>query len=213
MLGNVHKENNNRLSSSRLILSAIGMPTYKLGKLLLPFLTPQTQNESTFTYPFHLVEEICKQDPNLYMASLDVDSLFTNIPLDETIDICIGSLYKDDENTPKIPNDISRNLPPVATIESFFMFNNKFYKQIDDVAMGSPLDPAPASIFMCSFQNKCLKDCPGSMKPVFYRWYVDDIFVLFFSLSQAEKLKKYLSSKHPNINFVLEKENNGRLSF
>ena len=34
------------------------------------------------------------------MARLDVDSLFTNIPLDKTIDICIDSLYKDDVNSP-----------------------------------------------------------------------------------------------------------------
>ena len=147
------------------------------------------------------------------MASLDVDSLFTNIPLDETINICIDSLYKDDENTPKIPKDVFRNLLTVATKESFFMFNNKFYKQIDGVAMGSPLGPALANIFMCNFENKWLKDCPHSLKPVFYRRYVDDIFVLFSSLDQAEKFKKYLSSKHPNINFSLEKENEGRLSF
>ena len=44
------------------------------------------------------------------MVSLDVDSLFTNVPLEETIDICIDSLYKDDENTPKIPKDLFRNL-------------------------------------------------------------------------------------------------------
>ena len=55
---------------------------------------PLTQNEYTVTDSFHFAEEICKQDPNLYMASLDVDSLFTNIPLDKTIDICIDSLYK-----------------------------------------------------------------------------------------------------------------------
>ena len=66
---------------------------------------------------------------------------------------------------------------------------------------------------MCKNENKWLKDCPHSLKPVFYRWYVDDIFVLFSSLNQAEKFKKYLSSKHPNINFSLEKENDGRLSF
>ena len=93
------------------------------------------------------------------------------------------------------------------------MFNNKFYKQIDGVAMGSPLGPALANIFMCSFENKWLKDCPHSLKPVFYRRYVDDIFVLFSSLDKAEKLKKYLSSKHPSIKLSLEKENDGRLSF
>ena len=53
------------------------------------------------------------------MASLDVDSLFTNISLDETIDICIDSLYKDDENTPEIPKDVFRNLLTVGTKESF----------------------------------------------------------------------------------------------
>ena len=65
------------------------MPTYKLAKYLLPFLTPLTQNEYTVTDSFHFADEICKQDPNLYMAGLDVDSLFTNIPLDETIDIAL----------------------------------------------------------------------------------------------------------------------------
>ena len=119
----------------------------KLAKFLLPFLTPLTQNEYTVTDCFHFAEEICKQDPNFYMASLDVDSLFTNIPLDETIDICIDSLYKDDENTTKIPKNVFRNLLKVATKESFFMFNNKFYKKIDGVDMGSPLGPALANIF------------------------------------------------------------------
>ena len=76
--------------------------------------------------------------------------------------------------------------------------------------MGSPLGPALANIFMCNFENKWLKDCHHSLKPVFYRRYVDDIFVLFSSLDQAEK---YLSSKHLNINFSLEKENEARLSF
>ena len=32
-----------------------------------------TQNEYTVTDPFHFAQEICKQDPNLCMASLDVD--------------------------------------------------------------------------------------------------------------------------------------------
>ena len=98
---------------------------------------PLTQYEYTVTDSFHFTEKICKQDPNLYMASLDVDSLFTNIPLEETIDICIDSLYKDDENTPKIPKDLFRNLLNVATKVSFYMFNNKFYKQIDGVTLGS----------------------------------------------------------------------------
>ena len=64
-LGKVHKETNNGLSPFRPILSAIGTPTYKLAKFLLPFLMPSTQNEYTVTNSFHFAEEICKQDPNL----------------------------------------------------------------------------------------------------------------------------------------------------
>ena len=79
----------------------------------------------------------------------------------------------------------------MATRESFLMINNKFYKQNDGVAMGSPLGPALANIFICSFENKWLKDYPHSVKPVFHRRYVDDIFVLLSSLDQVEKFKKY----------------------
>ena len=115
-------------------------------------MTPLTaENYFTVTDPQHFPEEICKQDPNLYMASLDVDSLITNIPLDETIDIFLDSLYNYNENTFKISKEFFHNLPNEATKELFFMFNNKFYKQIDDVAMVSSLGPALANIFMRSF--------------------------------------------------------------
>ena len=80
--------------------------------------------------------------------------------------------------------------------------------------MGSPFGPALASIFKWSFGNKWwLKDCPGGLKSVFYRCDVDAIFVLFSSLNHAEKFKKYLSSNHPSINFLLEKENYSNLFF
>ena len=126
-----------------------------------------TENEYTVTDSFHFAEEVCKQDPNLYMASLDVDSLFTNILQDETIDICFDSLYKDYDNTPKISKVVFRNLHNVATKKSFFMFENKFYKQIDGGAMRSPL--VPANVFMCSSEDKWLKDCPHNLKSVFCR--------------------------------------------
>ena len=80
------------------------------------------------------------------MASLNVDSLFTNIPLEETIDICVDNLYNDNENLPNILDHNFRNLLNTATKETFFMFNNKYYKQVDGVAMGSPLGPALANV-------------------------------------------------------------------
>ena len=107
--------------------------------------------------------------------------------------------------------DVFYNLLNVATKESFFMFNNKFYQQIGGVATGSPLSLALAN--MWSFENKWFEDCLHALKPVFYREYADDIFVLFSSFNHAEKFKEYLSSKHPTKNLSLEKKIDGRLSF
>ena len=83
------------------------------------------------------------------MASLDVDALLTNIPLHETIDICRKKLFK---TLDTLVEGISKNdfcdLLNLATKESFFMFNNKFYVQVDGVAMGSPQGPILANIFL-----------------------------------------------------------------
>ena len=96
------------------------------------------------------------------MDSLDIDLLFTTIPLEETINICVDNLYSDNENPPNIQKHNFHNLLNIATKEIFFMFNNKYYKQVDGVAMRSPLGPALANIFMCSFESKWLCDCPNN---------------------------------------------------
>ena len=120
-------------------------------------------------------------------------------------------MYNDDENAPTIPKGFFRNLIKVTTKESLFTFKNKFHKQIDGVVMGSSLGRALANTFMFSFENKWIKNCPHCLTTALYRHYVYDIFVMFSSLDHAEKLKKYFSLKHRNINFLLEKENDGRL--
>ena len=61
------------------------------------------------------------------MASLDVDALFINIPLDETIDICVKKLFQNPETLVKgISKNDFRDLLNLAKKESFFTFN-KFY--------------------------------------------------------------------------------------
>ena len=51
-------------------------------------------NEYTLKDSFEFAKDIINQNSNCFMASLDVDSLFTNVPLDETIKICIDELFK-----------------------------------------------------------------------------------------------------------------------
>ena len=82
----VHKPLEIGLLLFRPIASAIGTPTYKLAKFLLPVLSDITQNEFTVKDSFTFVDEILTQDSDLCVVSLDVDALFTNIPLDYPID-------------------------------------------------------------------------------------------------------------------------------
>ena len=73
------------------------------------------------------------------MGSLDVDFLFTNIPLEETINICTNLLYNNEDVIEGINKSEFKNLLSLATQESYFIFNHVLYKQQDGLAMGSPL--------------------------------------------------------------------------
>ena len=75
------------------ILSILQAPTYNLVKFLVPKLNTLTKTEYIVKDSFHFAEEICEQDTTLSRGSLDVDSLFTNIPL-ESIDIRINELTR-----------------------------------------------------------------------------------------------------------------------
>ncbi len=92
-----------------------------------------------------------------------------------------------------------------------FLFDGKLYHQKDGVAIGSPLGPLFANIFL-SFHFPViswLTDCPHTFKPMFYRCYVDDCFLIFQSREEVVPFLDYLNSKHPNIQFTHELENNG----
>ena len=106
-----------------------------------------------------------------------------------------------------------KKLLELACKDSIFMFDGVYYRQKDGVAMGSPLGPTLANIFMCYHEKKWLEECPASFKPKYYRRYVDDIFVLFETAGQLNEFKNYLNSKHDNINFTSDIEKDGKLPF
>ena len=86
---------------------------------------------------------------------MDVASLFTNISLQESIDIAINLIFNNNSNL-NITRKELKKLFFLATSKTHFMFNSKFYNQIDGVATGSPLAPALANIFMGFHESKCL---------------------------------------------------------
>ena len=148
-----------------------------------------------------------------FMASLDVDSLFTNIPLEETIDIVTNGVYGTKRKVKGLWKQDFKDLLRISTQGTVFYFDGSYYRQIDGVAMGSPLGPALANAFLCHHEASWLDDCPLSYAPVFYARYVDDIFVLLRSAEHVHQLATYLSSKHTNINFTFEVEENETLPF
>ena len=89
----VHKASVENCPPLRPILSALNTTTYKLAKVLVPILKPLTTNEFTVKDSFYFAEEIVDQQHDIFMGSLDVDSLFTNITLEETIEICTNQLF------------------------------------------------------------------------------------------------------------------------
>ena len=135
------------------ISSAIGTPTYKIVKFLVPILSCLTINEFTVKDSFSFAKEIVEQDSSFYMGSLDVDSLFTNIPLEETINICTESIYDQNDSIEGLNKSEFKELLSLATKESYFIFNEILYKQIDGVAMGSPLGPTLANAFLCFYEK------------------------------------------------------------
>ena len=110
------------------------------------------------------------------MVSFDVESLFTNIPLEECIDLAVNYIS---EGYPDIKLNKSelRSLFTTATTQTHFIFNGSFYDQINGVAMGSPLAPVLANLFMGHHEKLWLENIHGSTI-LFYRQYVDDSFLL-----------------------------------
>ena len=84
------------------------------------------------------------------MVSFDVESLFTNVPLIETINLILDSLFPSDTTVFHgfNKNDF-RKVLELAVLDTYFIFNGKVYKQTDGMAMGSPLGPTFSNIFMC----------------------------------------------------------------
>ena len=136
----------------RHILPAI----YKIAKFLVPILSFRTINEFTVKDSFSFAKEIVEQDGNFDMGSLDVDSLFTNILFEETINICTELIYDENDGTEDLNKFELRELLPLATKELYLIFNEIFQKQIDGVAMSSPLGPTLANAFLCFYEKEWL---------------------------------------------------------
>ena len=105
----------------RPILSAIKTPSYNLAKFLVSLIEPVTKNNFTAKNSFEFSKEICEQNPEYYMATLD--DLFTNIPLEETVKICCDSLYENQELLCNISKNQFEKILRAALCNNRFLFD------------------------------------------------------------------------------------------
>ena len=161
----------------RPILSATGTYNYTLAKWLDEKLKPLSVNNHTISDVFQFAEEIRELDFNEddILVSYDVSALFTNVPLEETIQILANKAFNQNWFNETYNLNITQEdlveLLRVATKHQLFQFNGSLYEQIDGVAMGSPLGPLMANTFMCSIEEKLESE---DKLPSFYKRYVDD---------------------------------------
>ena len=213
-LPKTHKEQ----LAMRPILSATHTHSYALAKWLDKKLKPLSYNQYTVTDTFEFVNEVQSLEINSgnILVSYDVTSLFTNVPLhvDETIQILADKAFTDDWFNKTHELNLSRDqlieLVNAATKNQLFQFNGNLYEQTDGVAMGSPLGPLLANVFMCSIEDKLDQD--GKL-PSYYRRYVDDTLTIMPDLASAEIFLDTLNHSHPSPKFTMEFERNASLPF
>ena len=207
-LPKIHKTGN----PLRPIISQIGSYTYDLAKFLVPILAPLAKNDYTTKDSFTFVQELRSLDKISFMCSFDVVSLFTNIPLEETVEICLDKLYANSETVHNLCRQDLKKLIMFVAKENYFLFDNKYFDQIDGVSMGSPIGPVLANIFMCHLEEGALHTFPGS-GPIMYKRFVDDCFLTFENKQQSEEFFNHMNKQHGNITFTKEDEHDNCLPF
>ena len=161
---------------------------------------------------FSFVKEINQvRNSDLYFVSYDVVSLFTNIPLQDTIELAVDYIIRNDKDLKLTRGDLKK-LFYIATAQTHFLFNGAYYDQIDGVAMGSPLAPLLANLYLGHHEQNWLKNYNG-VSPVFYKRYVDDVIALFANREEAKLFLEYLNEQNDSIAFTMEEENNQKLAF
>ena len=158
----------------RPIMDQTGTYTYNAAQVISNYLKPLCINEysinDTLQFPQLLKDSPPLKDDEEYV-SYDVDSLFTNIPLKETIDYISEQIYVHNK-LPMIRSKlIFRTLLEKTTTENLLQLNSMFFKQTHGCAMGDPISVTLSDIWMVKMEN----DIAIPHKTIFYKRYVDDI--------------------------------------
>ena len=147
---------------------------------------------------------------NTKMLSFDVKALFTNVPTDTVLHFIERKITEGCISTP-IPKEDFMSLVKVCVENTSFQFKHKFFKQKFGMAMGSPLSPILANIFMEYFETELMENVQN--KPLMWVRYVDDVWAIMDKEADHLGLLNEINALSPTIKFTCEMEKDGELPF
>jgi hypothetical protein len=211
----IHKPGN----KVRPIVDYTGAIGYQTSRSLTDILSPLVGGtEHHVQNSKHLAEglaEVMIDDGEIF-NSHDVVSLFTNTPIDQSLQVIQSRLEQDTtlkDRTRLSVQDIVELLRFVLTT-TYFLFRGKIYKQRFGAAMGSPVSPVVANLYMEFLEQKAIATAPISCQPKMWKRYVDDILEIV-QKDQVDNLTEHINQSDPtgNIKFTYEKESDGTIPF
>jgi len=206
-LSKVHKEN----TPFRIIVSSVNTALYSLASFLQDIISESLENSNKHTMnSFGLYNSLSGRqvrDSDM-LISLDVISLFTNVPLDLAFESISKRWTYIEHNTKITEKDFILAIKFVLS-STYFAFNNKIYKQTYGTPMGSPLSPVITDVVMQDLETACLNKI--NFQLTFYSRYVDDI-VMVIPSDKIDLIFKTFNN-HDRLKFTIEYEESRSLSF
>ena len=141
-----------------------------------------------------------------FLVSMDVTSLYTNIPLEEGIATVCRAYKNVYRNTPPITTQYLKEMLSLILKENSFQFIGKNYLQIHGTALDTKMAFAFANIFMANIETQILSN--SVTKPTIWKRYIDDIFSLQdVNKPDIDKFIEQANSHYPTIKFTAEISN------
>jgi hypothetical protein len=200
----LHKDN----FPIRPVISSTSSPTHKLAAKLNHLIKDYTKFTPKYGIKnsLDLIERLkdLKVPLNAKLISFDVNSLFTKVPKNDVPPTIRDHLLNNQVN-PVIIEEILE-LTNTCLNQNYFLFNNDYFQQLDGLAMGSPLSPLLAEMFMDEFESNLFNSGHDLTKHVHY-WhrYVDDVLCCWTGTTrQLEHFFTYINSRNNNIKFTME---------
>ncbi|KAL9954306.1 hypothetical protein ACROYT_G041825 [Oculina patagonica] len=199
----------------RPIVSCLNTFAYDLSAYRANILSPLTGNSDfAVTNSAHFVSTISSETilDNEIMVSFDVESLFTNVPIDGAVQAALRKL----ENDPSLADCTTLTPAQIADLlifvlrSTYFQYNGSIYEQREGAAMGSPVSAVVANLYMESFQEQAITS--SSCKPKIWKRYVDDTFTIL-DRGRVDSFLQHLNNQQPSIRFTIETENDCKIAF